>query len=96
MYHNNLNKAVKSGTTTMTKKNKVKKILNQYRSNTGCVSIVDFFTTVDDVLSGKFTYDVISFCDSNCSNGHFSRWTNFGADLVNDAVSFTDKVRGLH
>ena len=71
---------------------KVLKILNQYSNDNGCVSIVDFYRNTDDVISGKFTDDVISFCDSNCSNGHFSRWTNFGVDLVNDAIDFTDKV----
>ena len=81
---------------TTIKNYKVKKILNHYRSNTGCVSIVDFYNhTVDDVINGKFTDDVISFCDSNCSNGHFSRWTNFGVDLVNCARSFTDRVIDL-
>ena len=80
----------------MTTKNyKVKKILNHYRSNNGCVSIVDFYRNTDDVLSGKFTDDVISFCDSNCANGHFSRWTNFGLDLVNCAIDFTSSVKDI-
>ena len=75
---------------------KVKTILNQYSSDNGCVSIVDIFNhTVDDVINGKFTDDVISFCDSNCSNGHFSRWTNFGIDIVNDAISFTKEIIDL-
>ena len=78
---------------TTIKNDKVKKILNQYSNDNGYVSIVDIFNhTVDDVINGKFTDDVISFCDSNCSNGHFSRWTNFGNDLVNCAISFTDRV----
>ena len=81
----------------MTKINdKVKKILNNYRSDNGYVSIVDFYNhTVDDVINGKFIDDVVSYCDDNCSNGHFSRWTNFGVDLVNDAIDFTDKVIDL-
>ena len=71
-------------------------ILAKYSSNNGYVSIVDFYNhTVDDVVSGKFTDDVISFCDSNCSNGHFSRWTNFGIDIVNDAISFTKEIIDL-
>ena len=80
----------------MTTKNyKVKKILNHYRSNNGCISIVDFYRNTDDVINGKFTDDVVSYCDDNCSNGHFSRWTNFGVDLVNDATDFTDRVIDL-
>ena len=74
----------------------VKSVINKYSSCTNCVSIVDIFNhTVDDVISGKFTDDVISYCDSNCSNGHFSRWTNFGVDLVNDAISFTEEIGDL-
>ena len=74
----------------------VKSIINKYSSRTNCVSIVDLYTgNIDDILSGKFTNDVISFCDSNCSNGHFSRWTNFGVDLVNDAISFTKDISDL-
>lgn len=81
---------------TTIKNDKVKKILNQYSSDNGYVSISDIFNhTVYDIISGKFTDDVISFCDSNCSNGHFSRWTNFGVDLVNCAISFTDRVIDL-
>ena len=77
-------------------KKNITAILAKYSNNNGCVSIVDFYNhTVDDVINGKFTDDVISFCDSNCSNGHFSRWTNFGVDLVNDAIDFTDKVIDL-
>ena len=74
----------------------VKSIINKYSSRTNCVSIIDLYTgNIDDILSGKFTNDVISFCDSNCSNGHFSRWTNFGVDLVNDAIDFTSSVNEL-
>ena len=76
--------------------NKVKRILNQYSSDNGCISIVDIFNhTIDDAINGKFIDDVISYCDDNCSNGYFSRWTNFGVDLVNDAISFTDRVIDL-
>ena len=78
-----------------TKNDKVIKILNHYSNDNGYVSIVDFYRNTDDVLSGKFTDDVISFCDSNCANGHFSHWTNFGNDLVNCAISFTDRVIDL-
>ena len=74
-------------------------IINQYSSDNGCVSIVDIYNSynhsVDDVVNGKFTDDVISFCDSNCSNGHFSRWTNFGLDLVNCAIDFTSIVKDI-
>ena len=74
----------------------IKTIINKYSSDTGCVSIADIYNhTVDDVVNGKFTDDVISFCDSNCSNGHFSRWTNFGVNLANDATDFTDRVIDL-
>ena len=74
----------------------VRSIINKYSSSTNCVSIIDLYTgNIDDILSGKFTNDVISFCDSNCSNGHFSRWTNFGVDLVNDAIDFTSSVNEL-
>ena len=70
-------------------------ILSKYSSN-GYISIVDIYNgNIDDIISGKFTNDVISFCDNNCNNGHFSRWTNFGVDLVNDAIDFTDKVIDL-
>ena len=79
-----------------TKNKKVKRILNQYSNNTGNVSIVDLFDhTIADVINGKFIDDVVSYCDSNCSNWHFSRWTNFGVDLVNDATDFTDRVVDL-
>ena len=74
----------------------IKTIINKYSSDTGCVSIADIYNhTVDDVVNGKFTDDVISFCDSNCSNGHFSRWTNFGLDLVNCAIDFTSSVKDI-
>ena len=74
----------------------IKTIINKYSSDTGCVSIADIYNhTVDDVVNGKFTDDVISFCDSNCSNGQFSRWTNFGLDLVNCAIDFTSSVKDI-
>ena len=71
-------------------------ILTKYSSNNGYISIVDLYTgNINDVISGKFTNNVISFCDSNCSNGYFSRWTNFGVDLVNDAIDFTKEIIDL-
>ena len=74
----------------------IKTIINKYSSDTGCVSIGDIYNhTVDEVVNGKFTDDVISFCDSNCSNWPFSRWTNFGLDLVNCAIDFTSSVKDI-
>ena len=71
-------------------------ILAKYSSNAGYISIADIYNgNIDDVISGKFTNDVIYFCDSNCSNGYFSRWTNFGVDLVNDSISFTKEIIDL-
>ena len=71
-------------------------ILTKYSNNSGYISIADIYNgNIDDVISGKFTNDVISFCDSNCSNGHFSRWTNFGLDLVNDSIDFTKEISDL-
>ena len=67
-----------------------------YSNDTNCISIIDLYSgNIDDILSGKFTDDVIYFCDTNCSNGHFSRWTNFGNDLVNDAIDFTSSVKDI-
>ena len=71
-------------------------ILAKYSSNDGYISIIDIYHgNIDDIISGKFTNDVISFCDSNCSNGYFSRWTNFGENLVNDSISFTKEISDL-
>ena len=71
-------------------------ILSKY-SNNGYISIVDIYNceSVSDIIGGKFVESVKRFCDSNCSNGHFSRWTNFGENLVNDAINFTEEISDL-
>ena len=76
-------------------KRNIDSILDNYLCN-GYVSIKDIYNhSINDIISGKFTDDVISYCDNNCSNGHFSRWTNFGVDLVNDSIDFTNKIVSL-
>ena len=77
-------------------KRNIDSILCTYQGN-GYISIKDIYNnhSVNDIISGKFTDDVCSYCDDNCYNGHFSRWTNFGVDLVNDAIDFTNKIVSL-
>ena len=72
-------------------------ILTKYSNNNGYISIVDIYNCeiVSDIIGGKFVESVKRFCDSNCSNGHFSRWTNFGNNLVTDAISFTIDISDL-
>ena len=71
-------------------------ILCNYQVN-GYISIKDIYDnhTINDIVNGCFVNDVISYCDDNCSNGYFSRWTNFGVDLVNDAIDFTNKIADI-
>lgn len=75
----------------------ISNILTKYSRNNGCISIVDIYNreSISDIIGGKFTESVKSFCDYNCNNDPFSRWTNFGVDLVNDAIDFTKEISDL-
>ena len=72
-------------------------VLSKYSSNNGCISIVDLYNgeKVNDITNLEFVESVKSFCDSTCNNQPHSRWTNFGVDLVNDAISFTNEIVDL-
>ena len=73
----------------------ISEILDKYCANDGLVTIKDIYSgeTVDEILNGRFINSVEAYLDVNCSNGYFSRWTNFGDNLYNSALDFIEEIK---
>ena len=72
-------------------------ILDKYCTNDGLVTIKDIYggESVEDIENGRFINSVEAYLDVNCSNGHFSRWTNFGYSLYDSALDFIEEIKEL-
>ena len=52
---------------------------------------------LSDIISGdeypeQIIIKVENYLDTNCSNGHFSRWTAFGQNLYLDAIMLVSRL----
>lgn len=55
------------------------------------------YVSLRDILTGyEYPETILSkvsqWLDENCDNGHFSRWTDFGVGLYNDAEHWTEEL----
>lgn len=59
------------------------------------VSLYEVMTTTFMELEEIIPY-VENWLDTNCSNGHFSRWTDRGDSIIFQADDFVERLRKLY